>query len=90
MGRSGVPVAGRSRDIYFTPHLNDDPQDIYDNLPDSKTPLRIVGSSRYSKSPDNPYEDNRIISLDAILMIQDGKWALDMEWLHQLAGDAPD
>ena len=46
MGRSGVPVAGRSRDIYFTPRLNDDPQDIYDKLPDSKTPLLIVGSSR--------------------------------------------
>ena len=50
-----------------------DPQDIYDKLPDSKTPLLIVGSSRYSKGPDNPYEDNRIISLDTILMIQDGK-----------------
>ena len=85
MGRSGVPVAGRSRNIYFTPRLNDDPQSIYDKLPDSKTPLLIVGSSRYSRSPDNPYEDNRIISLDSIL-----KWALDREWLHQLAGDAPD
>ena len=90
MGRSGVPVAGRSRDIYFTPRLNDDPQDIYSKLPDTKTPLLIVGSSRYSKCPDNPYDDNRIVSLDTILMIQDDKWALDMEWLHQLAGDGPD
>nr|DAI45336.1 MAG TPA: KorB domain [Caudoviricetes sp.] len=90
MGRSGVPVAGRSRDIYFTPRLNDDPQDIYSKLPDTKTPLLIVGSSRYSKCLTNPYEDNRIVSLDTILMIQDDKWALDMEWLHQLASDAPD
>ena len=90
MGRSGVPVAGRSRDIYFTPRLNDDPQNIYSKLPDTKTPLLIVGSSRYSKCLTNPYEDNRIVSLDTILMIQDDKWALDMEWLHQLASDAPD
>ena len=90
MGKTGVPVAGRSRDLYFTPRLNDDPQDIYAVLPDSKTPLLIVGSSRYSKCLENPYEDNRIVSLDTILMIQDGKWELDMEWLHQLANDAPD
>ena len=90
MGKTGVPVAGRSRDLYFTPRLNDDPQDIYAALPDSKTPLLIVGSSRYSKCLANPYEDNRIVSLDTILMIQDGKWELDMEWLHQLANDAPD
>ena len=90
MGKTGVPVAGRSRDLYFTPRLNDDPQDIYAVLPDSKTPLLIVGSSRYSKCLENTYEDNRIVSLDTILMIQDGKWELDMEWLHQLANDAPD
>ena len=90
MGKTGVPVAGRSRDLYFTPRLNDDPQDIYAALPDSKTPLLIVGSSRYSKCLENPYEDNRIVSLDTVLMIQNGKWELDMEWLHQLANDAPD
>lgn len=90
MGRTGVPIAGRSRDIYFTPRLNDEPQDIYAALPDAKTPLLIVGSSRFSKSPENPFEDNRVISLDAILMIQDDKWVLDMEWLHQLACDGLD
>ena len=90
MGRTGVPIAGRRRDIYFTPRLNDEPQDIYAALPDAKTPLLIVGSSRFSKSPENPFEDNRVISLDAILMIQDDKWVLDMEWLHQLACDGLD
>lgn len=90
MGRTGVPIAGRSRDIYFTPRLNDEPQDIYAALPEAKTPLLIVGSSRFSKSPENPFEDNRVISLDAILMIQDDKWVLDMEWLHQLACDGLD
>lgn len=90
MGRTGVPIAGRSRDIYFTPRLNDEPQDIYAALPDAKTPLLIVGSSRFSKSPENPFEDNRVISLDAILMIQNDKWVLDMEWLHQLACDGLD
>lgn len=90
MGRTGVPIAGRSRDIYFTPRLNDEPQDIYAALPDAKTPLLIVGSSRFSKSPENPFEDNRVISLDAILMLQDDKWVLDMEWLHQLACDGLD
>lgn len=59
MGRTGVPIAGRSRYIYFTPRLNDEPQDIYAALPDAKTPLLIVGSSRFSKSPENPFEDNR-------------------------------
>lgn len=90
MGRTGVPIAGRSRDIYFTPRLNEEPQDIYAALPDAKTPLLIVGSSRFSKSPENPFEDNRVISLDAILMIQNDKWVLDMEWLHQLACDGLD
>lgn len=90
MGRTGVPIAGRSRDIYFTPRLNDEPQDIYAALPNAKTPLLIVGSSRFSKSPENSFEDNRVISLDAILMIQNDKWVLDIEWLHQLACDGLD
>ena len=40
--------------------------------------------------PKNPYEDNRIISLDAILMIQNNQWTIDMAWLEQLANDAPE
>lgn len=90
MGRTGVPIAGRSRDIYFTPRLNDDPQDIYAALPDAKTPLLVVGSSRFSKNTEKPFEDNRIVSLDTILMIQNEKWALDIDWLHQLACDGLD
>lgn len=90
MGRTGVPIAGRSRDLYFTPRLNDDPQDIYAELPEAKTPLLIVGSSRYSKCPENPYSDNRIVSLDTVLMIQNDQWTIDMAWLEQLANDAPD
>lgn len=89
MGKSGVAIGGRSRDVYFATRMTQrNTQETYDRLPDSKTPLLVVGSSHMIPDWHGRYDDNRVIMLESILIPQNGKWTLDLEWLNTLANDA--
>ena len=90
MGKSGVPVAGRSRDLFFSPRMTGNAQDVYDALPNTKTPLLIVGSSRLQPDNNGKIDDNRIIMLDSVLSVEDGLLVLDNAWMSSLVSDAPE
>ena len=88
MGKSGVPIVGRSRDIFFAPCMTGNARDIYDALPNTKTPLLIVGSSRLSPDTGNRFDDSRIVMLDSVLTIEGGALMLDFDWLGSQVSDA--
>ena len=90
MGKAGVPIAGRSRDLFFAPRMTGYAQDIYDHLPDKKTPLLIVGSSHFLPDNNGKIDDNRIVMLDSVLSIEDGCLVLDKDWMSSLVSDAPE
>ena len=87
IGKSGVAIGGRSREIYFAPRLTKDADSIYDRLPDTKTPLLIVGSSHLQKDYRGRFDDSRVVLLDEILSVQKGEWVLDTGWLDTLTTD---
>jgi len=66
-----------------------DAQSIYDHLPDSKTPLLVIGSSHAVPDYYGRYDDNRVVMLDSVLVAEKGEWSLDYDWLNTLANDAP-